>query len=313
MIMNKRISSIGVLLLCALTVMLSGCRVNISIGTNDTLTGETYPDAEKYQTGAFTYNATDIKAVEVYWRSGEVEITESDNSELHVKESGGELSEDIAMHYFLDDGVLRIRFCKSGAKIQVNTADKHLSLEVPKGVDLSVHTTSALVKADDLNQNSILIAALSGHIELGTVTADTIDLSSSSGSICAASLSAQSLKCNTSSGSVDIGVVSAETLDCSTSSGGVTMDSAVSETVKIATSSGSVDLTLTSVSSAEIDTSSGAVSLLLAKGGAEVLYTTGSGKLLTDRAYDRKGDLYVFDEGAGNITVETSSGNLKIQ
>jgi len=304
---------IGLLLCSLVTAMLSGCRVNISIGTNDTLTGETYPDAEKYQTGAFTYNSADIKAVEVYWRSGEVEITESGDPELHAKESGGELSEDIAMHYLLDDGVLRIRFCKSGAKIQVNATDKHLSLEVPKGIDLSVHTTSALVKADDLNQNSILIAALSGSTELGTVTADTIDLSSSSGSVCAASLSAQSLKCSTSSGSVDVGDVLVKTLDCSTSSGSVTIGSAVSETAKITTSSGSVDLTLTKVPSAEIYTSSGTVSLLLAKGGAEVLYTTGSGKLLTDRAYDRKGNLYVFDEGASSITVETSSGNLKIQ
>ena len=46
-----------------------------------------------------------------------------------------------------------------------------------------------------------------------------------------------------------------------------------------------------------------------AKGGAEVLYTSISGKLLTDRAYDRKGDLYVFGEGTSNITVETASGN----
>ncbi len=302
------------LILCAfVAVPLSGCRVNISIGTNDTLTGETYPNAEKYQTGAFTYNAADIKAVEVYWRSGEVEITESGDPELHAKESGGELSEDIAMHYLLDDGVLRIRFCKSGAKIKVNATDKHLSLEIPEGIDLSVHTTSALVKADDLNQNRILIAALSGHTELGTVTADTVDMSSSSGAICAASLSAQSLKCSTSSGSVDIGDVLVKTLDCSTSSGGVTMGNAVSETAKIDTSSGSVELMLTSVPSAEIYTSSGTVSLLLAKDGAEVLYTTGSGKLLTDRAYDRKGDLYVFGKGASSITVETSSGNLKIQ
>ena len=302
------------LLLCSLVIaMLSGCRVNISIGTNDTLTGETYPNAEKYQTGAFTYNTADIKAVEVYWRSGEVEITESDNSELQVKESGGELPEDTAMHYLLDDGVLRIRFCKSGAKIQVNATDKHLSLEVPKGIDLSVHTTSALVKADDLNQNSILIAALSGRTELGTVTADTVDLSSSSGAICADGLSGQSLKCSASSGSVDIGTVSVKTLDCSTSSGGVTIGSTVSEIATITTSSGSVDLTLTKVPSAEIYTSSGTVDLILAKGGAEVLYTTNSGKLLTNRSYDRKGDLYVFDEGASSITVETSSGNLKIQ
>ena len=129
-----------------------------------------------------------------------MEITESGNSELHVKESGGELSEDIAVHYLLDDGVLRIRFCKSGAKIQVNAADKHLSLEVPKGIDLSVHTTSAFVKAGDLNQNSILIVALCGYTELGTAIADTVDLSSSSGAIRANSLSVQSLKCSASSG-----------------------------------------------------------------------------------------------------------------
>jgi DUF4097 and DUF4098 domain-containing protein YvlB len=187
--------------------MLSGCQVHISVGTNDNLTGEDYPNAEKYQTGAFSYNAGDIKTVEVYWRSGEVEITESDNAKLHVRESGGELPEDTAMHYFPDDGVLRIRFCKSGAKIVVDATDKHLSLEVPKGIDISIHATSALVKASDLNQNNVLIAALSGSTELGTATAETVDLSSSSGSIHADSISAQSLKCSAASGAIDIGAV----------------------------------------------------------------------------------------------------------
>ena len=91
------------------------------------------------------------------------------------------------------------------------------------------------------------------------------------------------------------------------------MDSVVSETVHVTTSSGSAGLTLTDVPSADIHTSSGTVELVLAKGGAEVLYTSNSGRLLTDRPYDRKGDLYVFGEGAGSITVETSSGNLKIK
>lgn len=96
---------------------------------------------------SFTYLANEIKAVEVYWRSGEVEIIESNNAELSAKESGNELQEDTAMHYFLDDGVLRIRFCASGAKIQVNALDKHLSLEVPKGIDLSVYTTDGEIDA----------------------------------------------------------------------------------------------------------------------------------------------------------------------
>jgi DUF4097 and DUF4098 domain-containing protein YvlB len=311
--MRGKITGIVLLLLCVFAVMLSGCQVRISVGTNDNLTGEDYPNAEKYHTGAFTYNAADIKAVEVYWRSGEVEITESDKAKLHVRESGGELPEGTAMHHFLDDSVLRIRFCKSGAKIVVDATDKHLSLEVPKGIDISIHTTSALVKAVDLNQNSVLIAALSGSTELGIVTADTIDLSSSSGSIHADSISAQSLKCSAASGAVDIGAVSTQTLECSTSSGGVTMHGITAETAKITASSGSVELALTKVPSAEIYTSSGTVNLALGNGGAEVLYTSSSGKLLTDHAYDRKGDLYVFGEGTSNITVETASGNLKIQ
>lgn len=311
--MNKRISSIAVVLLCALAVILSGCRVNISVGTNDTLTGETYPDAEKYQTGAFTYNATDIKAVEVYWRSGEVEITESDHSELHVQESGSELPEDIAMHYFLDDGVLRIRFCKSDTKIHVNPADKRLRIEVPKGIELSVHTTSADIKADTLEQTGILISAHSGKTELGTIMADHVDLSSSAGSIGAAQVTARSLQCSASSGAVDLGTVSVKALDCSTTSGAVTVGSLRAKTAQITASSGAVDLTLTEVPTLQIQTSSGNVDLALAKGGAEVLHTASSGRLLTDCTYERKGDLYVFGSGAGNITVETSSGNLKIQ
>lgn len=50
------------LLLCSLVItILSGCRVNISIGTNDTLTSETYPDAEKYQIGSFTYSSGSLR------------------------------------------------------------------------------------------------------------------------------------------------------------------------------------------------------------------------------------------------------------
>ncbi len=214
-----------VLALCALlAVLLAGCRLNISIGGDSFLTGEAYPNAEAYQTGAFTYDASAVKAVEVYWRSGEVLLIESDGATLSVSESGSDLPEEAAMHFLLDDGVLRIRFCASEAKIRVYSADKHLRLEIPKGIDLSIHTTSALIKADALAQNDLLVAALSGDISLGTVTADRVNLSSS-GSIQISQLSAPSLKCRTSSGSIDLGTVSAKTFDCAASSGSVTIKS----------------------------------------------------------------------------------------
>ena len=53
----------AVLPLCVLAAMLAGCRVNISVGSNSYITGENYPDAQKYKTGTFTYAADEVKAV----------------------------------------------------------------------------------------------------------------------------------------------------------------------------------------------------------------------------------------------------------
>lgn len=309
--MKKVITGI---LLCSLTAaMLFGCRVNISVGTNDTLTCETYPNAEKYKIGAFTYNAADIKAVEVYWRSGEVEIVESDDSELHVKESGSELSDNAAMHYLLDGDVLRVRFCASGAKICVDSSDKHLRLEVPKNISLSVHATSAAVKADLPEQKSVLLSLHSGETRLGTVVAENVDLSSSSGAISAHAISAESLKCSASSGSITLESVSAGRLACTASSGDIDINNIRAETAEVSASSGEVKLTFEEACDAAVRTTSGNVAIAPARSGAKLSYISNSGKLLTSRSYERSGNLYVFGEGAGGITVETSSGSLEIR
>lgn len=275
-------------------ILLSGCGFNSSFGIGNFITEEDYPNAKAYQIGAFTYEADKVKCVEIYWRSGEVDIIESDSAEISVRESGGQLPEDTAMHYLLEDGTLRIRFCESGARIRVHPNDKHLTIEVPKGIDLSIHTTSAQVNADVLEQNSILISAHSGRTELGTVEAESIDLSSSSGSIHADSVSAKTIKCNTSSGSVRIDALDTDKAD-------------------LKTSSGSVELALSAISQLDIRTSSGKTVLHLPASGAEIAYTASSGKLHTEQAFDRKGDLYVFGKGESKITVDSSSGNLEIQ
>lgn len=290
--MRKGITALLVCVLAA--ILLFGCQVNISVGTNDYLTGEEYPNAKRYQTGEFTYNADEITAVEVYWRSGRVELLESDAPELYVRESGEELTEDAAMHCLLEDGILRIRFCASGVKVHVNSADKHVTIAVPKGIDVSVHTTSAAVWADTLEQNSVLISAHSGAAELGTVTANCVDLSSSSGAIRAEGISAQTLTCSTSSGRIQI------------SGAGVT-------TAEIETSSGSVDFAPIQASAAAIYTSSGNVRVTLPPGGAVFAYTSTSGRLQTKSDYGRKGDLYVFGSGETQLTVETASGDLEME
>ena len=284
----------AMLAVLALTAgMLSGCGFRPSLGIGSFVTGESYPNEAAYQTGAFTYQADDVQSVEIYWRSGRVELVESDKAQLSVRESGGELSEDAAMHYLLEDGTLKIRFCASNVRLRVHSNDKHLTVEVPKGADLSVHTTSVGVKADTLEQNSILISAHSGRTELGTVNAESVWLSSSSGSIRAGSLSARTLKGNTSSGSVRIDDLEADAADLETSSG--------------------VDLGLSAVSQLDVHTTSGRTVLRLAEGGGTVAYTAGSGKLRTEQVFEQRGDLYVFGGGESRITVDSSSGNLEIR
>ena len=110
------------------------------------------------------------------------------------------------MRWLLEDGVLRLRFCASGARIGVSAADKRLHLELPKGIDLSLHTSSAAVRAETLEQDEILIATLSGGMELGAVTAEgSVDLSSGSGAIQAESVTAEDIRCASASGNVQMG------------------------------------------------------------------------------------------------------------
>ena len=287
--------SILILLTISLaTLLLSGCRCNLSFGIGNFITGERYPNAESYQTGAFSYEADGVQSIEIYWRCGKVNIVETDSSELHVSESGGELPEETAMHYLLEDGSLKIRFCESDANIKVSPQDKHLTIEVPKGIDLSVYTTSAPVHADALEQNSVLISVHSGEIRLGAAEAGAVNLSSSSGAIQADSIMTQALACDASSGTVRIGEAEADTIN-------------------VDTSSGSVELGILRAPDVDIHTSSGKTKLRLPEGGGAVSYTSSSGKLHTDVAFERKGDLYVFGNGDSKITVGSSSGSLEIQ
>lgn len=138
-----------ILFVCAIAaLMVSGCYMeNVSFGMGDHLVGEEYPDAEKYQVGAFTYAADDVNYVNVYWRSGEVKIVESDRPQLSVRESGGELAEDIAMHSLLEDGILGIRFCQSGAEVYVNpaeiiTSSGNVELTLFEAPNVTVRTSS---------------------------------------------------------------------------------------------------------------------------------------------------------------------------
>lgn len=281
------------LLSCTLAALLSGCQGSASPGNGDFLVGESYPDAEKYQTGAFTYDGDGVRLVEVYWRSGGVEIVQCDEGKLAVRESGEALEGETAMHHLLENGVLRIRFCASGAKVHVQPSKKRMTLAVPKGIALSIHTTAAPIQAEELTQKKILLSAHSGEMTLGNLNAADVNLSSSAGSISAENLSAQTLECRTSSGNVQVEKLTADT-------------------AKVETTSGKLTIGLLSTGNVEIFTSSGDVELRLPDGGVVLAFSTACGAFHSDPAYQRRGDLHVFGNGESSISVATTSGNLSI-
>lgn len=144
MSMCRSILIYAALLCTSVAALLSGCHTGVPAETADHLIGEEYPDAGKYRAGTFTYSADEVKAVEVYWRSGEVDIRESDGASLRVTESG-ELPEESAMHYFLDGDVLRIRFCADGVmsqslKCSTSSGSVELGAELYCGEGESIHS-----------------------------------------------------------------------------------------------------------------------------------------------------------------------------
>lgn len=101
------------------------------------------------------------------------------------------------------DGILEIRFAISGEKLNISPEDKWLQVKIPQGIDLKVHSTSADVTAEKLEHDNILIATMSGKIDVAEVRGSNVDFGSNSGNIEIAAITADTLSVNTSSGQVE--------------------------------------------------------------------------------------------------------------
>lgn len=100
-----------------------------------------------------------------------------------TSESGENLSEDEQLHYCLKDGTLEIRFAMSGEKLNISPNNKCLQVRIPKNIDLNIHSTSADVIAEKLEHDNILIATMSGNVEITEIVSNNADFSSNSGDI----------------------------------------------------------------------------------------------------------------------------------
>lgn len=253
---------IAVLLITIFMIIcVSGC---------NNMTVEIYENAEEFRAGNFSWDADDIKAIEIYWRSGKVNIEDTDEHQVSVSESG--------------------------EKLNISPEDKWLQVKIPQGIDLKAHSTSADVTAEKLEHDNILIATMSGKIDVAEVRGSNVDFSSNSGNIEIAAITADTLSVNTSSGQVECKSVEVDEAGVKSNGGNISFGDIMNSNINISTTSGDVVLRLP-------------------EDGVTVEYATDSGRFRfkTQQEYEKIGDLYRFGKGNADLKVQSSSGDLKIE
>lgn len=237
-----------------------------------------YEDKNLYTAGNAEFSATLLTEVEIDWLGGDIEIEQSADNTLRATEDGDGLAENAKMHYLLDDGVLKIKYCRSGYCGDIAEGSKHLRLEIPRGIGVEIDATTA-------------------ETTVGVVDVNEFSFESVSGNFSAEKIVCQSMDIETKSGQVNVGELTAAELDAESTDG---------------------DMRLGLVSSlqGEIETKSGNITLQLRQNvGLQAKFCTTSGELVTQLPYAKNDGCYTFSQGenGGFVSVKTRSGNLHIE
>ncbi len=319
-------SSVIVVAAGIMCAMLSGCGFIFNLGKGKD---------GSFSVGTFEYSAGEIDRVEVDWSSGSVRLVESEGSSLKVQETDGGLSDAQKMRCKIENRTLKISFCKPGCIGIFPPGTKLLTVEVPKGTEISVNSSSADICMEAETPKTVELYSSSGNIEAGTVYAEKIrinstsglirlekalsdgdvKISSTSGGIDAEKLYAKGrLSVESTSGSVCVGEIEAlENASVKSTSGRVEAKKITAPYFSANTTSGSVFAGISSCEEAEIESTSGTVRVeLLDDLGATVTYKAVSGHFEHGDCY-LYGEKYIFGNGGCRIRIRTTSGNIKVK
>ena len=294
--MKKAFSIMMILAVCA--GLLSGCR--ISVHSPIGLSSFYYDNAEKYVVGGAGI-ADVVERVEIQWLSGSVKVTaHRENMVRFSEEANLTLTNDNSVHYWLDGTTLRIQFCGSG-EWDLNGLEKDLTVLLP----------------EELMLKELKINGLSAEIEVNSIQAEELNLNTVSGDLEAAGCTiTESADFDTTSGAVTAEVLGAlRELCVSTVSGKVSVTAQRIDTVEMGSTSGALRLSV-EVAPDRIDMStvSGAVSLILPEDtGMTLRFDTVSGRLSSELPGETDGKDSVFGDGTCACSIETTSGDLRIQ
>lgn len=237
-----------------------------------------YEDAKRYVVGGVEIADGCVTDVKIDWLGGEIQVERSVNGALCVGEEETGLNEASRMCCLIEDGTLKIRYCRSGYCGEIAEENKRLRVELPQNVRVEIEATTA-------------------EIDMGVIVVEALSVESDSGNVIAEKLTCQDL-------------------DIETKSGGVYIGELVADEAEIESVTGNIRMGVSAPLCAQIESDSGNVALRINHEiGLCAKFRTRSGELITNLPYERKNGCYAFfqDAGSGYVSVKSISGNLHIE
>lgn len=279
-----------------------------------------YSDADRYTAGNFTYDGSKVTAVEIDWVSGSITLKNGKGTLSVSETSEKQLSEEDQMHWWIDGTTLRIRYCKSGKKINLVgdlLEKKDLTVELPAFADLSIDVAAGKIVAEDmLDVGTFKVNTASGGASIGFLSAKEVDIDTASGAweFGMVSVSGE-FDVDTASGGLSVDEITANSVEVDSASGGVSIGAVMADRVKIDSASGGIALGLRRVSRADISSTSGGIRLTLAdkEGGATIRFDAVSGSFSTDLPYEKTGNTYKIGSGLADIKISVTSGGVTVE
>ena len=167
---NKVSVIVKIVCMSVVVLLLTGLLVTL-IATNTSWGGGfRYPDPGSYEIGDQEYTEA-IDSIDVDWITGSIKISAYDGESVKVSEALSENDEKYQLRSKVEDGVLIIKFLKSGVNVNKINFSKELTIEVPRDManglrDLTVNSVSSDLTVEDITSDGVRIAQVSGNTEL---------------------------------------------------------------------------------------------------------------------------------------------------
>ncbi len=302
---------------------------NLGIGTH-------YANAQAYTAGGTTL--TDLpRSLEIDWLDGRVRIAWHAEQTVEIRETSRKpIPGNLEVRWWMDGETLRIRYAQSGASTFMKDLDKELTVTLPEGLALQnvrISGTSADVDIPSLTADSLRLDSTSGDIRFtaaagqaavdttsggvqGTVTgASKIGISTTSGGIgLVQNGRTDSISLHSTSGGVALQMEDAGDAVVSTTSGGIAVQADSVDRLRLTTTSGGAAVQLAAFRDLAIDCTSGDVTAALpAEPGFSGKISTTSGSVTCDLPLSCDGNTYSCGDGSGKISINTTSGNVRIR